>query len=116
MCTYVSLVADEVAQVAVLHVGQNHEGRALWRQADSQQRENVWVAEVLHDDPLLQELGHLFQICDAYMENKTKQNVDLPQVKRVFFLLPPGEYLAFTVFKVMYVQSLRLFSHSLPRT
>lgn len=109
MCTYVSLVADEVAQVAVLHVGQNHEGRALWRQADSQQRENVRVAEVLHDDPFLQELGHLFQICDAFMENKTKQNGNLPQDKRVFFLLPPGEYLAFIVFNVMYVQSLRLF-------
>lgn len=74
MCTYVSLIADEVAQVAVLHVGQNHERRALWWQADSQQRENVRVAEVLHDDPLLQELGHLFQICDAFMENKAEQN------------------------------------------
>lgn len=69
-----ALIADEVAQVAVLHVGQNHEWRALRWQADPQQRENVRVAEVLHDDPLLQELGHLFQICDAFIEteNKTK--------------------------------------------
>ena len=63
--TYMALVADEVAQVAVLHVGQNHERRALWWQADSQQGENIRMAEVLHYDPLLQELRHLLQICDA---------------------------------------------------
>lgn len=68
MCPYMSLISDKVAQVAMLHVGQNHQWWTLWRQADPQQRENVGVAEVLHDDPLLQELGHLFQICDAFIE------------------------------------------------
>lgn len=57
--TYMCLVTDEVAQVTVLHVGQDHEWRPLWRQTDAQQRQNIWVTEVLHDDPLLQELGHL---------------------------------------------------------
>lgn len=28
------------------------------------------MAEVLHDDPLFQELGHLFQICNAFIKNK----------------------------------------------
>lgn len=65
-----SLIADEVAQVAMLHVGQNHQWWTLWRQADSQQRENIRMAEVLHDDPLFQELGHLFQICNAFIKNK----------------------------------------------
>lgn len=65
-----SLVADEVAQVTMLHVGQNHERRALRWQADTQQRENIGVAEVLHDDTLLQELGYLLQICDAFTETK----------------------------------------------
>lgn len=64
------LITDEVAQVTVLHVGQDHEWRTLWRQTDSQQRENIWVTEVLHDDPLLQELGHLLQICDACPEKR----------------------------------------------
>lgn len=73
VCPYMSLIADEVAQVAMLHVGQNHQRRALWRQADSQQGENVRVAEVLHDNALLQELGHLFQICDAFMKRKEKK-------------------------------------------
>ena len=68
-----SLIADEVAQVAVLHVGQDHQWGTLRRQADSQQRENVGVAEVLHDDPLLQELGHLLQICDAFKEKKKRR-------------------------------------------
>lgn len=66
-----SFIADEVAQVAVLHVGQNHQRRALRWETDTQQRENVGVAEVLHDDPLLQELRHLFQICDAFIKEKT---------------------------------------------
>lgn len=69
-----SLVADEVAQVTMLHVGQNHERRALRWQADTQQRENVGVAEVLHDDTLLQELGYLLQICDAFTETKKVGN------------------------------------------
>lgn len=69
-----SLVADEVAQVTVLHVGKNHEWRALRWQADTQQRENVGVAEVLHDDTLLQELGYLLQICDAFTETKKVGN------------------------------------------
>lgn len=60
-----TLVTDEVAQVAVFHVGQNHQRRALRRKADPQQGENVGVAEVLHDDPLFQELRHFFQVCDA---------------------------------------------------
>lgn len=60
-----SLITDEVAQVAVLHVGQDHQWRALWWQTDSQQREDIGVAEVLHDDALLQELRHLLQISDA---------------------------------------------------
>lgn len=55
-----SLVADEVAQVTVLHVGQHHQWRALWWEADAQQGEDVRVAEVLHDDAFLKELGHLF--------------------------------------------------------
>lgn len=62
---YVSFVSDEVAQVAVLHVGQDHQRRALLWQADSEKRENVGVAEVLHDDPFLQELWHLLQVRDA---------------------------------------------------
>lgn len=61
-----SLITDEVAQVAVFHIRKNHQGWALWRKADTQQGENVGVAEVLHDDPLLQELRHLFQVCDAW--------------------------------------------------
>lgn len=68
--TYMCLVTDEVAQVTVLHVGQDHERRTLRRQTDPQQRENIWVTEVLHDDPLLQELGHLLQICDACREKE----------------------------------------------
>lgn len=64
--SYVAFVADEVAQVSVLHVGQNHQRRALGRQADTQQRQHVGVAEVLHDDALFQELGHLVQVCDAF--------------------------------------------------
>lgn len=63
--SYVSLIADEVSQVAMLHVGQNHQWRTLRRQADPEKRENVGVTEVLHDDPFLQELRHLFQVCDA---------------------------------------------------
>lgn len=59
LSTYVSLVTDEVAQVAVLHVGQDDQWRALGWEADPQQGEHVGVAEVLHDDALLQELGHL---------------------------------------------------------
>lgn len=60
-----SLVADEVAQVAMLHVGQDNQRRALRREADPQQGEHVGVAEVLHDDALLQELGHLLKVSDA---------------------------------------------------
>lgn len=59
------LITDEVAQVAVFHVRQDHQRRALGRQADPQQGEDVGVAEVLHDDALLQKLGHLLQVGDA---------------------------------------------------
>lgn len=65
MRPYVSLIADEVPQVAVLHVGQHHQRRALLWEADPQKRENVGVAEVLHDDAFLQELRHLLQVSDA---------------------------------------------------
>lgn len=71
-----SLVADEVAQVAVLHVGQDDQRRALGREADPQQGEHVGVAEVLHDDALLQELGHLLQVSDACKQQEMKKRVE----------------------------------------
>lgn len=48
----------------------------------SQQRENVGVAEVLHDDPLLQELGHLFQICDAFIEKTKHKNMNILEMNK----------------------------------
>lgn len=71
VCSYMCFITDEVAQVAVLHVGQDHQRWALRGQTDPKKRENVGVAEVLHDDSLFQELGHLFQVCDAFTEKKT---------------------------------------------
>lgn len=63
--TYVSFISDEVAQISMLHVGQHDERRALAGQADSQQREYIGMAEVFHDDALLQELRHLLYISDS---------------------------------------------------
>lgn len=63
--TYVSFISDEVAQISMLHVRQHDERRALAGQADSQQREHIGMAEVFHDDALLQELRHLFYISDS---------------------------------------------------
>lgn len=73
VCSYMCFVTDEVAQVAMLHVGQNHQWRALRRKADSQQRENVGMTKVLHDDPFFQELGHLIQVCDTLKKQTTTQ-------------------------------------------
>ena len=56
------LVPDKVPEVTVLHVWQHHQRRALRGQTDPQERQHVGVAEVLHDDPLLQELRHLLQV------------------------------------------------------
>lgn len=60
--SYVCLVPDKVPEVSVLHVWQHHQRRALRGQTDPQERQHVGVAEVLHDDPLLQELRHLLQV------------------------------------------------------
>lgn len=56
------LIPDEVAQITMLHVGQHHQRRALSGQADAQQRQHVGMAEIFHDDALLQKLGHFLNI------------------------------------------------------
>lgn len=71
--SYVHFVTDEVPQVAMLHIWQNHQRWTLWWKADSQQREDVGMTEVFHDDPFLQELGHLFQVCDALFNNNKRK-------------------------------------------
>lgn len=73
--THVRLVPDEVAEVSVLHVGQDHQRGALARQADAQQRQYVGVAEVLHDDAFPQELGHLLNVCDAFTPEQEKKGL-----------------------------------------
>lgn len=65
IAAYMSFIADEVAKVAMFHVGQDHQWRALRWKADAQQRENIGVAEVFHDDTLLQKLGNLLQVCNS---------------------------------------------------
>lgn len=59
--------------VAVLHVGQHHQGEPFSRQHDAQQRQDVRVVEALHDQALSEKLVHLLQICDPWKVKKIQQ-------------------------------------------
>lgn len=61
-----SLISNEIAKISVLHIGQNHQRGPFTPQADSQEWENIGVAEIFHDDSLSQKLGDFFYICDSW--------------------------------------------------
>lgn len=67
-----SLVPDEVAEIPVLHIRQHHQRGALGGQADAQQRQYIGMAEIFHDDPLLQKLCYFLNICDTLNQPKKK--------------------------------------------
>lgn len=65
-----SLIPDEVTEIPMLHVRQHHQRRALTGQANAQERQYIGMAEIFHDDSLLQKLCHFFDICNT-LKNKT---------------------------------------------
>jgi hypothetical protein len=57
--TYIGVVSDVGQEISVGHVWQDDEGHVVHAETDPDQRENVGVLEILHDQGLVQETLHI---------------------------------------------------------
>ena len=59
---YPVFIFDVRTQVAICHEREDDHWFLLISEAETEEREDVRVVEVLHDDPLLQEVLHNFMV------------------------------------------------------